>query len=437
MPICLRHIRDWLPLLARFASAARCYWLGVLPKVRNELSRWRRRALQVPDPALRTLALQMQQQKVGNVEGAAAYAAFARRLHRARVIGAQVAFQTAYDYADILSERGSGDPVANGRALHEALLVASESTRSHVDYYAHCGSRDDGGYLAALSEACRAAFDSLPARAALVGPLVRAVRRIVSYQGRNHLHPEGTHLALAMWARRQTPAGSGLRWWETAASAGSSTGIFSFMSAASHAQVDRRQSAALEGAYFPWAGSLHTLLDSLVDRVEDAEMGQRSLLDYYACPHEASRRMGLIAEQASRRLRCAPDGRAQLIVFAAMASLYVTWMRSESPADRAISRAVLAAIGAPALPAMLVFALRRILSRACLRGGSGDWRGGAHAAGAEGAYEAGDAHGGGAALTPARAAAGGAMAAAASPSFLVVRASSSGRLPGCCGSCGS
>jgi tetraprenyl-beta-curcumene synthase len=430
VPILLRDIRDWLPLLARFTSAARCYWLCVLPRVREEVSRWRRRALQVPDPVLRTLALQMQQQKVGNIEGATAYAAFARRLHRARAIGAQVAFQTAYDYADILSERGSGDPVANGRALHEALLVASESACPHVDYYAHCGCRDDGGYLAALSGACRAAFDSLPARAALVGPLVRAVRRIVSYQGRNHRHPEGTHLSLAMWARRQTPAGSGLRWWETAASAGSSTGIFSFIAAASHAELDMRQSAALEGAYFPWAGSVHTLLDSLVDRVEDAEMGQRSLLDYYVCPDEASRRMGLIAEQATRRLRRAPDGRAQLLVFAAMASLYVTWMRSKSPADRAISRAVLEAIGAPVLPAMLVFALRRILSRARIDSESGDSRIGADAAGAdpgEDGDQAGDARSGGAALTPAKAATGAARARAASPSFSVVRASPNGR----------
>jgi tetraprenyl-beta-curcumene synthase len=410
VPIRLRDIRDQLPLLARFACAARCYWLSVLPRVRREILRWRERALQVPDPALRTLALQMQSQKVGNVEGAAAYAAFARRPHRGRVIGAQVAFQTAYDYADVLAERGSWDPVANGHALHEALLVVPESTGSRLDYYAHCGCRDDGGYLAALSEACHTAFGSLPARAALAGPLVRAVRRIVSYQGRNHRHPEGTHLALAMWARRQTPAGSGLRWWETAASAGSSTGVFSFIAAASHAQLDERQSAALEGAYFPWAGSLHTLLDSLVDRHEDAETGQRSLLDYYACPDEASRRMGLIAEQATKRLRRAPDGRAQLIVFAAMACLYVTWMRSESPADRAISRAVLAAIGAPVLPAMLVFALRRILLRA---------------------------RSGGPGLTPARVATGGARAPAAPPSFLVAHASPSGRSPGCCGSCGS
>jgi hypothetical protein len=170
------------------------------------------------------------------------------------------------------------------------------------------------------------------------------------------------HLALAAWATRETPEGSGLRWWETAASAGSSTGIFSFIAAASHPETDRRQSAELERAYFPWAGSLHTLLDSLVDRREDARTGQRSLLDYYRGEEEARARMGLIADEAARRLRRLPDGQGQLIVLAAMASLYVISVRSDSPSDHAISGAVLAAIGLPVVPALLVFALRRAIS---------------------------------------------------------------------------
>jgi tetraprenyl-beta-curcumene synthase len=336
-----------------------------LPTVRGEVLRWRLRAQQIPDPLLRSLALQMQRSKVGNVEGAAAYGAFVRISHRSMVVRAQVAFQTAYDYADAVSERGGEDPVANGHALHRALALVAEAAGPHIDYYAHCDLRDDGGYLQTLSDACRGAFDALPARAALAAPLERAVTRIVAYQARNHRHPQGTHLALAGWARSQTPAGTGLRWWETAASAGSSTGIFSCIAAASDASFDGDHSRALESAYFPWAGSLHTLLDSLVDRREDAATGQRSLLDYYCCADEAMARMGLIATEATRRLRKLPDGENQLMVFAAMASLYVTSVRSTSPADHAIAGTVLSAIGGPVAPSLLVFALRAALSREC------------------------------------------------------------------------
>lgn len=363
MSICLR---DRLPLPLRFLRAARCYWLSVYPRVRRETARWRERAQLIPDPLLRVLALEMQGTKVGNVEGAAAYAAFVRRVHRDAVVGAQVAFQTAYDYADVLAERGGSDPVANGHTLHRALWLVAESAGPHVDYYAHWDVHDridDGSYLTALSDRCRLAFGTLPARAALAAPLERAVQRIVAYQARNHRHPQGMHLALAGWARRQTPPGTGLHWWETAASAGSSTGIFSFIAAASHPQTEGSQAGALEQAYFPWAGSLHTLLDSLVDRHEDAEKGQRSLLDYYGGVEEASCRMGLIAGEAVHRLRRLPDGQAQLMVFAAMASSYVISVRSDSPADHAISGAVLTAIGMPVLPALLVFAVRRALAQ--------------------------------------------------------------------------
>jgi tetraprenyl-beta-curcumene synthase len=348
----------------RFACAARRYWLHVFPQVRWELAGWRLRAQQIPDPMLRELALRMQQRKVGNVEGAAAFGAFAHRAHRGSVVAAQVAFQTAYDYADVLSERRSQDPVANGHTLHRALLLVSESAGPHLDYYAHCGSLDDAGYLIALSDTCRTAYGQMPARATLAAPLERAVKRIVAYQGANHRHPQGMHLALAAWASEQTPDGTGLRWWETAASAGSSTGIFSFIAAASQKDMDRSRSTQIERAYFPWAGSLHTLLDSLVDRGEDAENGQGSLLDYYGGDDEARSRMGLIAHQATRRLRSLPDGGDQLIIFAAMASLYVTSMCSDSPSDYAVSEAVLGAIGAPVLPALAVFALRRGIVRA-------------------------------------------------------------------------
>lgn len=361
VPICLQYN---LPLPLRFACAARRYWFGIFPQVKRETSGWRLRAQQIPDPALRMVALQMQHAKVGNVEGAAAYGAFARKAHRARAVAAQVAFQTAYDYADVLSETGSEDPVANGHSLHRALLLVSESAEPDLDYYAHCGSLDDAGYLRALSDTCQTTFGAMPARAAFAAPLERAVQRIVAYQGRNHRHPQGMHLALAAWAREETPVDTGLRWWETAASAGSSTGIFSFVAAASHPEMDERNSAALEGAYFPWAGSLHTLLDSLVDRGEDARKGQRSLLDYYRGDEEAKSRMRLIASEATNRLRRLPNGQSEMMIFAAMASLYVTSLRSDSPSDRAISGAVLAGIGAPVLPALLIFALRSACRRA-------------------------------------------------------------------------
>lgn len=354
--------RQRLTLIATFATAARRYWLQVFPAVRREVGRWRMRAQQIPDPLMRRLALSMQSAKMGNLEGAAAYAAFAAPAHRSTVLRAQVAFQIAYDFADIVSEGPSEDPVANGRLLHRALLAVAEGG-PHLDYHAHHRRGSDGGYLPALGDCCDVCVRMLPSRPAVVSPIARAIDRIIAYQGCNHNHPEGMHLALARWAGGETPTGVDLRWWETAASAGSSTGIFSLIAAASHAEVSPLRARALEGAYFPWAGVVHTLLDSLVDRAEDAQAGQCSLLDYYAGSEEAAARLGAIAGEAARRLRSVSGGEGELAVFAAMASFYVTEASPASAADRAISAAVLREIGDLAIPTMLVFAARRAVVR--------------------------------------------------------------------------
>lgn len=355
--------REQVVLTATFLCAACRYWLGVFPGVQTEMRRWRERGQLIPDPVLRRIALRMQARKLGNVEGAAAYATFARPAGRAASLRAQVAFQTAYDYVDMLAERPSADPVANGRQLHRALLAAAELDAQPLDYYAHSPLRCDGGYLLALRARCRETLGALPSLSTAAEPLRRAVTRIVDYQGRNHDHPEGTHLALARWAMSETPFGSGLRWWETAASAGSSTGIFSMIAAASRPGLSTVDASALESAYFPWAGSVHTLLDSLVDRAEDATAGQPSLLDYYGGAEEAAVRMAAIASEAASRVRLLADGPSQMTVFAAMASFYVCGLERERPGDRAIGAAVIEAVGLPAAPAMLVFLARGGLTR--------------------------------------------------------------------------
>ena len=62
--------------------------------------------------------------KGGNIEGAALFATLVPAVHRRTALRALVAFQTAYNYLDALSERPSEDPSLNGEQLHRALLTA-------------------------------------------------------------------------------------------------------------------------------------------------------------------------------------------------------------------------------------------------------------------------------------------------------------------------
>jgi tetraprenyl-beta-curcumene synthase len=343
-------------LAGSFAGAARRYWLGVFPGVCAERRRREARAQEIPDQMLRQVVVDALR-KWGNIEGASAFAAFAPRRHRAAAARAMVCFQAAYNYLDMLTELPNTDPVANGRLLHRALLVALDPEAEHLDYYAHHHLQEDGGYLKETVDGCRAALAQLPSYAA-----VRAAERIVAFQSCNTGEVQGDYLALERWARAHTPKGTGMRWWETAAAGGSSLGIYALIAAAAEPRVDPAEIAAIEAAYFPWIGSLHSLLDNLVDAAEDYATGQRSLVGCYASPCDAATRMGMLAERSSQAAQALP-GRRHTLVLAAMASFYLCTPEARAPEAAPVADAVLEALGEPARLAMTVFHSRLALRR--------------------------------------------------------------------------
>lgn len=353
-------VRERVALSGAFVDAALRYWLTVFPRVSRGLRHWQDRAGQIPDPALRRIALDSLRKR-GNIEGAAAFAAFAPRAHRDAVVRALVAFQAAYNYADMLSEQPHVQAIANGRRLHEALLVALDPSAPQLDYYAyHPQHDDDGGYLEEMVDTCRAAVSTLPSYAAVAKSARSAATRIVTFQSLNVGKAQGDHDALARWARKETPSGAELEWWETAAAAGSSLGVHVMIAAAADSEVQRADIAAIEDAYFPWIGALHSLLDNIVDRQEDARTDQRSLVEYYASPAQAAARLQALAVRAMGCARALPRGGRHAIILAAMAGNYLSSPEANMPDVKAVSESVLEAIGDLATPTLLVFKLRRL-----------------------------------------------------------------------------
>ena len=369
-------VLDRLTLTAAFAGAARRYWVDVFPAVRRERSRWRQHAAEIPDPLLRTLALAAEDDG-GNVEGAAAFAAFVPRSQRAAVVRGLVAYQSTYNYLDVLTEQPSADPVAGGRGLHQALFDAldpagcvdgwvgtespgagTESNGAAPDYYADYPQREDGGYLAALVLECATALATLPSYAAVAPATRRATERIVEFQSLNLATDQGDHEEFERWARNETPPGTDLQWWEAAAAGGSSLGVYALIAAATAPVVDASEVQAIEDAYFPWIGALHSLLDHLVDRVQDAAIGQRNLIDYYCTPAEAALRMQMLAERATGAARAFPRGRSHTIVLAGMAANYLSDPGALASGAAPIARNIRAAIGGMVGPALLVFKAR-------------------------------------------------------------------------------
>jgi tetraprenyl-beta-curcumene synthase len=338
-----------------------------------ERRRRRARASRIPDPLLRATALDAQR-KWGNVEGAAAFAAFVPSPYRAAAARAMTCFQAAYNYLDMLSEQPSANPAANGRRLHSALLVALDPDARHLDYYEHSRQREDGGYLREILDGCRAALATLPSYSALAPEALRAAERIVEFQSCNTGELQGDLAALERWARAATPPGEDLSWWETAAAGGSSLCVYALIALAAERDLDgswtgasarattdagvHEDGSAVQDAYFPWIGALHSLLDNLVDVAEDRATGQHNLIGLYASPQEAATRMGRLAERSLGAARALPDARGHTLLLAAMASFYLSTPEAATPAALPLARAVLGALDGPADLAMLVFRAR-------------------------------------------------------------------------------
>jgi tetraprenyl-beta-curcumene synthase len=343
-------------LATAFVSSAHCYWLNVFPQVRCELRYWRARAASIPDPILRQLALDTYASKWCNLEGAAAFATLAPRAYRSITVRLLFTFQAAYDYADTLSERPRSDPVANGRQLHQPLLVALEQDAIHPDYYLHSDLRDDGGYLKALTDSCHDAFGQMPSRGLVEDSARRAAERIVTYQSLNHCD---THDALGRWAERETPTGTGLRWWETAAACASSLTVLALLSAAAQPTLTAGAVAAIEHAYHPWVGALHTLLDSLVDWHEDELASQPSLLDHYSSLTELTERMQVLVRCSRTALTTVPCARRHAVVLAGMVGVYLAALQARSESTARVADGVYDAMGWLIRPTLVVVGLRR------------------------------------------------------------------------------
>jgi len=355
-PTTLEHKLE-LPYV--FADTVARYLLQVLPSVTAERAHWRAAAAEIPNPILREHA-RASMRKRGNIEGAALFATLAPPTHRRRTVRALVAYQSAYNYLDALSEQPNTDPVANNDQLHQALLTALNPHAEHPDYYARNPQRDDGGFLAALIDACRYTVASLPAFKTVEPPALAAARRTVDFQSLNLNERQGGDDALRRWAADETPAGSGLAWWETAAAAGSSLAVHALIAAAADPRVDFWDVMEIDRAYFPWMGALHSLLDSLVDRDEDQASGQRSLLDYYRTPTERAISLYSLASRARRATELLPKPHAHRVILTAMCSYYLSAPESDTAQAHELTRALTEALGIPLSVATVMFRVRRL-----------------------------------------------------------------------------
>jgi tetraprenyl-beta-curcumene synthase len=299
------------------------YWTTVAPRVRAELSRWRARATRIEDPDLRAHALHTLQGEGFAAEVAATLATLTQRRHRATVVRAVVALEVMYDYLDGLTERPAPDPIANGRLLFKAFTDALDpSAELKEDYYRHCPSAADGGYLRELAATVKDALVCLPATEAIAPAMLQAAARCAEAEVLTHA-AAFTVSPVERWAR-ETANGSGLEWREYLAGALSSVlAVHALIALAGDERTTVEHAAPIDAVYLA-LGALSTLLDSVIDYEEDAENGALAYIRHYNDMSIVGDRMVDIAQAAARRAYDAPRSVHHLMTLAGVAAYYTS-----------------------------------------------------------------------------------------------------------------
>ncbi len=323
----MAHPADALPLGWRQWAAllrAMAWELGWgLRAVSAELARWRERATAIPDLRLRADALHALDAKRGHTDGAALFWTLPPRRDE-RLLRLLVTYEVIYDYLDNVSERGASEGVRDGRQLFSALADALDPERPRRDPYRDHPWRDDGGYLDALIEACRAGCRHLPAFE-VVRPFLELETSHAPVLALNHeLDAARRNTALRTWAGAELPDRDGLRWYERTAAASQSVVVFALLALAADPDVTAADAAATYRAYFPWFAYAVTMLDSFVDQAEDAREGAHSYVAHYPHPELVVERLRESVEHAARRQLSLPYGERHTVLLGCMIAMYLS-----------------------------------------------------------------------------------------------------------------
>jgi tetraprenyl-beta-curcumene synthase len=325
-----------LGLITRFVGQ-------VFPLVDAELSLWRLAAGRA-SPELAGQAMASIRDKKFHCLGGGVYA-----LHPGVDINGfvrlVVALQTISDYLDNLCDRAGITDETAFRQLHLAMTDALDPAAGSHDYYEGYPWNADGGYLAALVNACRTEVTKLPAYDKVRPRLLELATLYSELQTYKHLDPSVRDGLLAAWGRRQLPAFPGLSLWEYAAATGSTLGMFALCAAAAAPDLTHEAAENTYVAYFPWVCGLHILLDYFIDLAEDENHGDLNFVARYPSESELVVRLTVFREKALAAIRNLPQATFGETVVAGLLAMYLSDPKTDTPRAKRLKYALLANTG--------------------------------------------------------------------------------------------
>lgn len=303
--------------------------IQVRPDVRRYLGEWKARAFNIPDPELRRQALISIETKAFHCEGGSIYALLAGP-HYDEAIRFIIAYQTISDYLDNLCDRSTSLDPADFRALHEAMPHALIPGVSGVSYYRFRREQYDGGYLSALVRTCQDILEQLPTYDTIAPALLELAGYYCELQVNKHVRADERVARLQAWFESHRDHLPEMSWYEFAACAGSTLGIFCLVAHAFQKECSGALVQQVKNAYFPWVQGLHILLDYLVDQEEDRTGGDLNFCSYYRNQHEMTERLIHFYKQADASISRLPNAKFHHMINRGLFGMYL--------ADRKVDR---------------------------------------------------------------------------------------------------
>lgn len=340
----------------------------VLPGVAAALARWQERIADIPNVELQRQAWASITSKRFHAEGGSVYAAVAPQWTET-LVPLIVALQTISDYLDNLCDRSVSMDKNDFRQLHAAMLDAVDGSppRNAIDpslYYAHHPNKDDGDYLHALVNECRLHISRLPSYDVVKPHVQKLVGLYNDLQVYKHGPLDGRVPSLETWFARAGNDWPDLHWWEFAAAAGSTLGMFALFTAATRADLTGAEAEHIVRSYFPWICGLHILLDYLIDQAEDVAGGDLNLVSFYPDDEQMRTRLVLFVQKAREHAAQLPERAFHTTIVQGLPGLYLSDGKVPQQRMQRLARTLLRASGPASFGYYVWCRLRRVFDRA-------------------------------------------------------------------------
>lgn len=295
---------------------------SIFPAVKQELAFWTKRARQIPNDELRMQALASIDSKRFHCQGGGVYALLAG-VNWENAIRFIVAYQTISDYLDNLCDRSTSMNPDDFHMLHEAMADALSPENEVKNYYALREDQKDGGYLAELVRTCQTVIKQIPDYGDMQYNLLMLEGLYSDLQVHKHVTVEERIPRLVNWFDQEKEDLAFLYWYEFSAAAGSTLGIFCFISYALGGKLTKTLGNHIFRSYFPNMQALHILLDYYIDQIEDEQEGDLNFCSYYPTREKMEKRFVYFIKQTNHCVQSLPDRKFHEMIHHGLVGLYL------------------------------------------------------------------------------------------------------------------